>query len=360
VFRVRVLLTATFAVLAVTAVALAASDGGSGGRRHRYTGSQGASRVPFQATGSFDVTGNPVPTVDFYPDGAAAAIHWSLCPAPGTGACHPIASREGTAHPGPQPAGTVFKVTASHQGATYSSSVTWRGRVRAVARPVLHGRPHFDSVVTGGGANWAGGWGTETEQLGIEACRTASGTGCVMLSGEEIECPPGGSCGSRGGVVGPLHRPNRARIGNWYTGWYLFALDAHLGTGISGLVGYGSPAAIPPWPINHIVARSKPLGPVTGPPAPQVSVLPRARVLGRHVVVASVRCAVSCHAWVAVSLLRKHLSTGERVGWTANTVIDGSEPIGVWGAIPTGRVAVAINVGDGPYVQGHSMITAAR
>ena len=85
---------------------------------------------------------------------------------------------------------------------------------------------------------------------------------------------------------------------------------------------------------------------------------PRARVLGRHVLVASVRCAVSCHAWVAVSLLRKHSSAGERVGWTANTVIDGSESIGVWGAIPTGRVAVTINVGDGPFVQGHSMITA--
>jgi hypothetical protein len=297
-----------------------------------------------------------VPTVDFYPDGAGSAIHWSLCAPPGTGACAPIPSTDGAAHPGPQPAGTLFKVTATYKGQTYSSSETWRGAVRGVTRPVLHGRAHIGATVAGSAAVWAGGWGTENDQLGIEACRSSRGTGCVMLSGEELQCSPGGACGSLGGVVGSLERPNRARVGTWYTGWYLFALDGHLANSISGAVGYASPATIPPWAINATVIRSKPYGPVTGPPAPHVRFLPAARVRGKHVVVASVRCAVSCHAWITVSLTRERFTSGERVAWSANKVIRRSAKIGVWGSIPPGRVAVTINVGNGPYLHGHSRL----
>ena len=153
-----------------------------------------------------------------------------------------------------------------------------------------------------------------------------------------------------------LNERQRARVGIWYTGWYLFALDAHLANTISGAVGYASPAAIPPWPINATVIRSQPYGPVTGPPAPPVRFLPAARVRGNHVVVASVRCAVSCHAWITVSLTRKRFTSGERVAWSANKVIRRSATIGVWGSIPPGRVAVTINVGNGPYLHGHSRL----
>ena len=348
VFRVRLLLAVPLAVLAVAAVALTATAGG--------TPSSGASTSPFQVEGSFDAAGNPEPSVASYPDGAASAIHWSLCAPPGTGACVPIPSTDGTARPGPQPAGTVFKVTATYKGQTYSSSETWRGRVRAVTSPVLHGRARFGATVAGSAARWTGGWGTEHDQLGIEACRTSHGTGCVMLSGEELQCGRGGACGSIGGVVGPLNQPNRARVGNWYTGWYLFALDAHLANTISGAVGYSSPASIPPWPTNATVIRSKPYGPVAGPSAPHVKFLPDAQVSGNHVVVASVRCAVSCQVWITVSLTRKHFTSGERAAWSANKVIKGSATIGVWGSIPRGRVAVTINVGSGPYLQGHSRL----
>lgn len=347
-FRVRLLLAVLAPALAVAAAALGETAGG--------TVSQAAATTLFQAEGSFDALGNPEPTVDSYPDGAAGAIHWSLCAPPGTGACDPIPSTDGTAYPGPQPAGTVFKVAATYKGQTYSSSETWRGRVRAVTLSVLHGSARFGATVTGSAAVWAGGWGTETDQLGIEACRSSGGTGCVMLSGEELQCPRGGTCGSLGGVVGPVERPNRARVGNWYTGWYLFALDAHLANTLSGAVGYASPAAIPPWPANATVIRSKPFGPVPGPPAPHVRFFPDAQVRGNHVVVASARCAVSCHVWITVSLTRKHFISGERVAWSANTVIKHSATIGVWGSIPRGRVAVTINVGNGPYLHGRSLL----
>ena len=76
-FRVRLLLLAVpLAALAIAAVALAATAGG--------TVSQGAATNPFQAAGSFDASGNPEPTVNFYSDGAASAIRWSLCAPPGT------------------------------------------------------------------------------------------------------------------------------------------------------------------------------------------------------------------------------------------------------------------------------------
>jgi hypothetical protein len=350
VLRVRLLLVAVpVAVLAIAAVVLAGAAGG--------TVSSGPAPTPFGARGSFDASGNPEPTVNSYPDGAASAIHWSLCAPPNTGACDPISSTDGIAHPGPQPAGTVFKLTATYRGQTYLSSETWRGVVHAVTRPVLHGRARFGATVAGSAANWTGGWGTENDQLGLEACRTTRATGCVMLSGEELQCRRGGACGSLGGVLGPLKRPNRARVGNWYTGWYLFALDARLANTASGLLGYASPAAIPPWPTNATVRRSQPYGPVTGPPAPQVRFVPHAPVDGNHVSVATVRCAVSCHAWITVNLTRKHLSSSDRrVAWSANKLINGSVMIGVWGSIPPGRVAVTINVGDGPYLHGHSLL----
>jgi hypothetical protein len=342
---VRLLVAGAVVTVAVAAVVLSSTDSGAV--------SPGAVSVPFQAQGSLTASGNPKPTVVSFPDGASGDMHWSMCRPPDTGACEAIASIGGTANPGPEPAGTVFKLIATYQRHTYSQSLTWHGAIGVATRPSLTGRARFGATVTSSAASWRGGWGTEYDQLGIEACRTVQGTGCVMLSGNELECSPSG-CGSRGGV--PFIRPNRARIGNWYTGWYVFALDAHRGTDLSELVGYGSPAAIPPWPTNATVARSTAYGPVTGPPAPRVRFAPDAQAHGKHVVVASVRCAVSCHVWITVSRVGRHFASGERVAWYANTVITGSAMIGVQGSIPPGPLAVMINVGDGPYLHGRSLL----
>jgi hypothetical protein len=347
VVRVRTLVITGVATVAMAAVAVAATHGASASHVPLST--------PFRAQGLLTPSGNPEPAVGYYPDGAAGVMHWSMCAPPGTGTCEVIRSNQGLADPGPEPAGTVFKVTATYQGHAYASSIIWHGAVRAATRPILSGRTRYGATVTGAAARWTGGWGTEVDQLGIEACRTVRATGCVMLSGNELQCSPRG-CGVLGGVTGPLDRPNRARIGNWYTGWYLFALDAHTANGLSGLVGYSSPAAISPWPTNATVIRSKPYGPVTGPPPPRVRILPDVQVRGNHVVVASVQCAVSCHAWVMVSRIGKHFGSGERVGWSANKVIEGSAMLGVWGSIPPGHVAVTVNVGDGPYLNGHSLL----
>jgi hypothetical protein len=303
----------------------------------------------------FDASGNPELTVDYFPDGAGDAMRWSRCAPAGGPACKAIPSKNGSADLGPEPAGTVFKVTATYQGQTYASSLTWGGAIGVAAPPALSGHTRYGAIVTGAAARWTGGWGSEFDQLGIEACRSVRATGCVTLSGEELQCSASG-CGSLGGVTGPITRPNRARIGNWYTGWYLFALDAHLGMNYSGLVGYSSPAAIPPWPTNATVIRSGPYGPVTGPPSPRVRILPHARMHGSQLTVASARCAVSCHVWITVSRTDKRVASGTRVAWSASKVITGLATIGVRGDIPRGRAAVTINVGDGPYLHGRTVV----
>jgi hypothetical protein len=352
--RVRILVALVPVAFALI-VAVGVATTGAAARHDALPG-------PFAPEGTFDAAGNPEPSVDFYPDGAASAMHWSICPPPDTGVCRPIASVDGTAYPGAQPAGTVFELSATYQGKHYSGSLTWQGTVRSTSRPVLRGRPRYGQIVTAHAGTWEGGWGAEDDQLAIEACRTAHGTQCVMLSGEELQCPRGGPCGSGGGVTGRLQRPDhaRAQVGNWYTGWYLFALDARLAESISGLVGYSSPAAIPPRLTNATVVRSTPAGPVMGPAAPRVRFLAHARVGGRRVQVADVRCVVRCRVWLTVSRVGRRFASGQRVAWSAHEVLRGSATIGVRGSIPAGRLAVAVNIGDGPYLHGHTTVPQPR
>jgi hypothetical protein len=298
--------------------------------------------------------GNPIPVVSAYPDGAASAIHYAMC-RPASGACTAVPVVNGVPLPGPQAAGTLFRVRARYHGRLYSSSARWRGALRAISRPALSGPLRVGATVVARPARWAGGWPTDINQLAVEACRTRDATHCVMLTGVWLQCARLG-CGIGGGVIGDHSTDATTRVGYALSGWFLFSLDARLGPGPGGLVGFSSPAALPVWPTSPIVVRSAPYGPVAGPPGPVVKILDRPRVTGRHVVVASVRCAVSCHAWVTVSLTGRHLPSSGHVAWSANRVLQGSAQLGVWGAIPRRRLAVAINVGDGPYVRGNTEI----
>lgn len=295
----------------------------------------------FGVSPAFDAAGDPVPAVGMYPDGAGSAIHWSMCAPPDTTVCVRLATANGAAKPGPEPAGTVFTMTASYQGKTYTGSETWHGEIRPVVAPVLRGGARVGSRVTPAAASWSGGWGSERDQLGVEACRTTAGTGCVMLSGGPQECP------------GP-HEPTAAVIGPWFTGWYVFAIDARNPSEVAcALPGYGSEAAIRLWKRAATVARSAALR-VTGPPAPMVRIFRTAVVQGNHVIIASVRCSTACHVWLSVGLTGKHLVSGQRALWSANKIISGTSKLGVWGLIPAGRVLVTVNIGDGPFVNSYT------
>lgn len=332
------------ATLAIAAAALAATHAGT----ERAARSSG----PFRVLGSLDASGDPEPSVQLFPDGAENLMHWSMCTP--RRPCRSIRTRDGSADPGPEPAGTVFKFTVVWQRHTYSSRLRWHGTLGVAAAPALSGRTRVGATVTGRVAHWTGGWGTEDDQLGIEACRTSAATGCVMLSGDQLQCSRDG-CGSSGGVPGAAH-PNRAVVGNWYTGWYLFALDGHLGDDSSELIGYASEASIPPWPSNPTVIHSRPYGPVAGPPAPQVRLLGHPQLNGTHVIVASARCDVTCRAWTTVTLIRTRVTSGQRVAWSADKLFSGSASLAVVGRIPPGRVLVTVHVGDGPNLTARSRI----
>jgi hypothetical protein len=199
----------------------------------------------------YDAAGNPSLAGSF---GDLGAGRWSLCSPTAPGTCTPVKSSHGVLESGPVPAGTVFELSTKHRGQAFAvRTVPWQGTVRATARPRLRGRVRVGATVTPIAGRWAGGWGSESDQLGVEACRTAagraSGRGCVMLGGGEQGCS-GGSA--------------RAVVGGWFTGWYLYALDGRIArdSACAG-VAYALEAGIPPWKLGPTVARSRPLGRVT-------------------------------------------------------------------------------------------------
>jgi hypothetical protein len=125
--RARMLVAIAVATVGVAASAWAATD--------RSSVHSVAPSTPFQAVGLLDASGNPELSVDYFPDGAGDAMHWSMCTPADKTACEPIPSKNGSADLGPKPAGTVFKVTAMYQGRTYASSLTWGGAIGVAAPP---------------------------------------------------------------------------------------------------------------------------------------------------------------------------------------------------------------------------------
>ena len=123
-----------------------------------------------------------------------------------------------------------------------------------------------------------------------------------------------------GGQYGCPGQPPNATVGGWLPGMFLFAYDLRLPreSACAG-VGYSYPGAIPPWPAQRIVARSAPAGPVTGPPAPKVSILRAARLHTSRMLVATVHCSTTCHVWLNV--FDGQTSSGARVTVTGSATV---------------------------------------
>lgn len=294
-------------------------------------------RDTVQIQAVFDPEGDPFVIADF--TGAGLPPRWSICsPAPNRTCDHLKQTRRSSLAAGPEPAGTVFVATDTAGGHTYSARVSWRGRVRALVPPRLLGPAKFGGHVTVAAGRWTGGWGGEFDQLGVEACKTRSGTGCVVLSGGQYSCPG---------------QPPGATVGGWLPGMFLFAYDLRIPRdGVCAGVGYSYPGAIPPWPVQRIVGRSAPAGPVTGPPAPKVSILPTARLHSTRVLVARVHCSTTCHVWLNV--FDGQTSSGARV------TVTGSATVGVpRSQLHAGTLRVSLHVDDGPAISGRSLFLAS-
>ena len=224
----------------------------------------------------------------------------------------------------------------------------WLGRLRPTSLPALSGRPRFDTTVAPEGATWSGGWAAvptspeiavgraaNVDQLNVEACRTRRGTQCVNLSRQ-----------ARAG--GFSAKP--PVIDNWFTGWFLFAFDRRIATPyLVAEPEYGSPADIPPVKLDQTVARSAPLGPIQGPRPPQVSVLAHAVVRGAKLLVARVRCIVSCTVSLWVD--------DRRTASDSRTTLVGEKLIGVRSRkLQRGRLGIAVQVGAGPRIKRHTQL----
>lgn len=231
----------------------------------------------------FDSAGNPLLVANFSPDGSLATPSFSICPP--SGGCETVGAGPHGLRPGPEPSGTRFIATASYRGQAYAASVTWHGRPHATDVPGLVGRPRHGSVLRPIAAHWQGGWGGEFDQLGVEACRTPRGQHCRMLGGGELGCPDASSL---------------PRLGTWFAGWYLFALDARLprGDACAG-TGYASNASLPLWPLGPTIVRSGALGRIIAK-RPTIRFLSRAILTAGRLYVARVRCPSTCQVTYVV------------------------------------------------------------
>jgi hypothetical protein len=193
---------------------------------------------------AFDAAGNP----EFSANTTAAdgvdnhpAASYSVCP-PG-GSCTPAPAPQGYVDLGPEPNGTQFIAAAG----PFSVTATWQGTIRALTVPRLDGTARVGDGVIGGIAAWTGGWGYETDEYTIEACKTNMLGGCKSITGNQL------GCGGPDGAVIPL----------WAQGEYLFSFDARrpLGEVCAG-VGLLAPQDAALWKPGATVAVSKPYGPV--------------------------------------------------------------------------------------------------
>lgn len=290
----------------------------------------------------FDLDGDPTLVATFVPDGSLATPSWAVCPpgvAPGPATCAPSGVTSQAFRAGPVAVGTRFLATASYLGVAYAAAGdAWLGRVAATAPPTLTGSAKVGGRVTPHGGSWTGGWGGELDVLHVEACRTASGRGCTT-------------------IAHPWAFRRSPPIDPRWSGRYLFAFDQRYAGGTAfPAIGYLTPASLPPTPAGPTVARSAPLGPVTGPRLAlrEHPLLRRdsSLLLGR------VTCARACRVSVRVSAAGSELGAGTTVHGTRRLAVP---------ALDTrldGQLAIRVRIGSAPlvstFVAPHGVVAARR
>lgn len=184
--------------------------------------------------------------------------------------------------------GTTLRAEAQVQAHSTAPSLKAPARVGRRERPVA--------------ARWSGGWGREFDQLGVEACRSPQARDCRMLGGGELGCPDSSSS---------------PRIGAWYSGWYLFALDARTPAdeACAG-TAYGSNADLPLWPVGPTISRSERAWRVSGPHRPRVMILRHARIHDQRLLVARVQCEARCPVQISVDTATTGAFRHSGGGWS--------------------------------------------
>ncbi len=177
--------------------------------------------------------------------------------------CGPVLSTAEFFEAGKTAAGTSFRLSAPDGEVVWEDrSPVWQGQVRNMRLPTLDGQPTVGETVTPRRGRWSGGWPDDGSQIGVRACRTSKGAGCVAISASLVE-----GAGTRASV----------EIGSAYIGWYVGAIERRTSATVSavpmvktvpprGTVVSRYPAPTP----SATAAAGKLLGPVTGA-APAIS-----------------------------------------------------------------------------------------
>lgn len=161
------------------------------------------------ADGTGMLIANPAP----YGQGS---VSWAACPTGGM--CYSAASdprSDRVLHVGDAEVGTVFVATAVHQSQmARATSVPYLGPVRALTPPRIKGPLRVGALVKPLAGSWSGGFGHETSFLQTQVCRSASGSGCVVVADAFYwdKCPGAG-----------------AVLTAAYLGWYVRVIDKRMG-----------------------------------------------------------------------------------------------------------------------------------
>ncbi len=113
--------------------------------------------------------------------------------------------------------------------------------------------------------------------------------------------------------------------------------------------GYLTAAAIPPVKAGPTIARSAPVGPITGPAPPNIQCLRNATTPAGKILVARIRCSVPCHVFLQVN--------DNRTGSGARVTLTGSARVGVpRKQLRRGPLNVTLYVDTGPFVNGKTRL----
>lgn len=245
----------------------------------------------------FDAHGDPSIVASPTPDGSKGTVSFRIC-RPGATTCDAATGpSEGVLEPGPEPPGTVFEARVTYGATTTTArSAPWRGRVRATAGPRLQGRAAVGERVRPGAASWAGGWGSEFDDLRVQACRRPDGTQCETLSQASTQPSFNPFLGSTAGV-------GAVTIDSRYLGWYVQAVDRRLARDTAfALTGPSRPSAILALTPGPTIAASRPVRIAARRVAlPRVALRRVAVRTAAGIELGHVRCAARCRVVLTVS-----------------------------------------------------------
>jgi hypothetical protein len=161
---------------------------------------------------------------------------WDAC-SPNLSRCRPFKHGREISTAGAAP-NSVFRVTGEGE---VGLSPLWKGRVKSVAAPSVHGVFRANERVTPVAGRWSGGWAGSPDRLQLAACDTLAGQGCTTLTHSHFL----DRCRHEAAVLDPA-----------FTGDYLRVADRRLGAGpiVEPAYGVSSPYGGEVWRRDRTTA----------------------------------------------------------------------------------------------------------